>query len=150
MKRLRARGDTHTPVISFCDLCEGRVGGTLFGRVEEEGTQPGSWGKGAGPNADKRGGGADAGGIMARHRHFRGGNGEAEYDDGWNDRWDANEAYLGASPASPTSAQYMRRAAGGTRLGEGSRVRAVYEYFTGDQQSTIEVRDVPNEEAACT
>ena len=53
---------------------------------------------------------------------------EAEYDDGWNDRWDANEAYLGASPASPTSAQYMRRAAGGTRLGEGSRVRAVYEW----------------------
>jgi signal recognition particle receptor subunit beta len=64
---------------------------------------------------------------MARHRHFRGGNVESEFDDGRHDRWDAGEAFLGASPASPTSARYMRRAAGSARLGEGSRVRALYE-----------------------
>ena len=64
---------------------------------------------------------------MSRHRLFRGNNVQAEFDDGHNDVWDADEAMYGASPASPTSAQYMRRAAGSERIGEGSRVRAVYE-----------------------
>ena len=72
---------------------------------------------------------------MSRHRLFRGAGIEAAFDDGHNDKWDVNEATFGASPASPTSAQYMRRAQGSSHIGEGSKVRAVYdaegEWYTG-------------------
>ena len=63
---------------------------------------------------------------MSRHRHFRGKDVANDYGDGLDDPWD-DDHYLGASPASPTSSMYIRRAAGSNHLGEGSRVRALYE-----------------------
>ena len=68
--------------------------------------------------------------TMSRHRLFRGDmtGVEAAFDDGYNDRWDVSEATHGASPASPTSARYMRRAARSNVIGEGTKVRAVFDF----------------------
>ena len=66
---------------------------------------------------------------MSRHRLFRGNGVEEAFDDGHNDRWDVREAMYSLSPASmsPTSAQYIRRAQGSSFIGEGTKVRAVYD-----------------------